>query len=184
MPIYFTECANEFVRVNFDATTFVFSCTFLNNSDDSQKSCSISYGVCGQETTETVQGQFTTDGSNTVSLDLMGLKDGIYCYNVTATNGATIQNIQGTINRKLNTCMTHAKEIHFIKQLKSTKLSLFYFYFPVIGATERDNTVAIALGVAMPILFLVVLVIFVGSLICCLKRRRYVIREVKTSTGN
>ena len=99
MPIYFTECANEFVRVNFDATTFIFSCTFLNNSDVSQKACSISYSVCGQKLTENVHGYSTTDVPNTVSLDLTGLKDGTYCYTVTATNGATIQNIQGTINR-------------------------------------------------------------------------------------
>ena len=72
----------------------------------------------------------------------------------------------------------------FIKLLKNSKLSLFYFDFSVIGASERDNTVAIALGVAIPILFLVVLVIFGGSLICCLKRRRYVIQKVKTQTGD
>ena len=59
-------------------------------------------------------------------------------------------------------------------------ISLLYY----IGATERDNTVATAFGVAIPMFFLVVLVIFSGNLICCLKRRHYVIQKVTTQTGD
>ena len=75
------------MRVDYDPVTTIFSCTFVNESDLSPKSCSIIYGQCGQER-YTDQGNVTDGSSFVITIKLnLSIIGSNYCYNVTASNG-------------------------------------------------------------------------------------------------
>ena len=78
------ECNNRFVKVEYDPSTTTISCVFKNESDLSQKSCSVEYGLCGKEANSVQNG--TTEGSPfTVTLKLNAIAtNSKYCYVVTA----------------------------------------------------------------------------------------------------
>ena len=81
-----SECTNRFVRVSYDPTATTISCTFENRLDSSIKSCSVKYGVCGQEM-YLIQGNTTTESPFMVTLKLNS--SAVYsmnCYIVTASN--------------------------------------------------------------------------------------------------
>lgn len=91
-----TGCTNEFVRVNFNSTTSIFSCIFLNKLDNSEKSCEIVFGVSEQELSTSFQGFSTTENLGRVSVDLASIEDGTYFYVVTASSNITIIKVGGT----------------------------------------------------------------------------------------
>lgn len=63
--------------------------------DESEKSCSVTYGVCGQQEVRTIQGNST---GYQVILELDDLQDTHYCYVATISISATfIINVDGRI---------------------------------------------------------------------------------------
>jgi hypothetical protein len=65
-----------------------FSCTFLNELDSSPKSCSVRYGICGQEK-YTIQGNISDESPFKISIELNSSIVGFTncCYIITASNG-------------------------------------------------------------------------------------------------
>ena len=71
-------------------------CTFLNNVEDSEKSCSLVYGDdCQHLDSERLIGQSQEGNSVTVPL-LQNTQE--YCYVVTATSGGTSVNVTGSFS--------------------------------------------------------------------------------------
>lgn len=94
----FIGCINDFVRLNFNTTTSTFSCIFLNKlNNNSETYCSIVFGICNKELTKMVEGYATTENPSSILLNLTGLLDETYCYNVIASHGATIVKVEGKI---------------------------------------------------------------------------------------
>ena len=80
------ECNNQFVKVEYDPSTTTISCVFENESDLSQKSCSVEYGMCDKATNMyVVQNSTTEDSPSTVTLKLSTIAtNSKNCYVVTA----------------------------------------------------------------------------------------------------
>ena len=99
--MYDAGCTNEVVKVNFDSSTFTFFCIFLNGSTDSMKSCSVTYGLCNQETTRsrTVQNSSMYKDPNTILIVLAGLEDGAYCYVATAIIDMRTIKVEGNLTK-------------------------------------------------------------------------------------
>ena len=95
--LYITGCTNEYVKVIYDSTTSTIFCTFLNELDTTEKSCSIKYGLCNQELVNSTQGFSTTKTPNSVSLKLTDLSDGVYCYVVSASSDNIAINVKGSV---------------------------------------------------------------------------------------
>ena len=94
---------NQYFDVTFESTVRVV-CSFPRDQPENQslrnKSCSITYGSCGQasSTTITAQNMISSD-SLTVVIDLQSQLANGYCYTVTASNGASSTvRIQGTFS--------------------------------------------------------------------------------------
>ena len=74
-----------------------FMCTFLNQSDSSPKSCSVTYGTCGKEM-YSIQGN-TRKGSPFVILNSSDIRPTESdCYIITASNGTYEIVVNGSIN--------------------------------------------------------------------------------------
>ena len=84
-----------FVRVYFNSSTSIFSCDFLNQVDDSVKSCEITV-----DQGLTLRGQTTPGNPNIVLLDLSDLEGGTYSYTVMARSNVTTIEIEGTFTIK------------------------------------------------------------------------------------
>ena len=65
------------------------------------KSCSITYGLCNQDTTRsrTVQNFSANEDPNTILIDLAGLEDGTYCYVATAVIDMTTIKMEGSLTK-------------------------------------------------------------------------------------
>lgn len=93
------ECTNQFVEVQYDSATSTISCVFLNELDTSEKSCSIRYGLCGQEQTE-MPADNTTTSSVILNLDLTSIDTSrMYCYSITARNRTYTVIVDGRISK-------------------------------------------------------------------------------------
>lgn len=98
--IIIVECTNLFVEVQYyDSATSIILCVFLNELDTSEKSCSIQYGLCGQEQTE-MAADNTTTSSVMLNLDLTNTGSNLmYCYSITARNGTYTVIVDGRIGK-------------------------------------------------------------------------------------
>ena len=86
------------MRVNYDPANTVLSCTFLNKSDSSPKSCSVIYGTCGQEI-HTIQGSGIDGSPSMITIKLnSSIINSMSCYIVTASNGTYEIVVNGSIN--------------------------------------------------------------------------------------
>lgn len=92
---YYIDQSNNFVDLNYDMNTKRVICTFVNKEDASKKSCSIVYGVCGQQEIRTLQENST---SNQIPLQLDNLEEATYCYVATISNSTFAINVNGTID--------------------------------------------------------------------------------------
>ena len=75
------------------------SCVFQNQSDTSEKSCCITYGLCDQERLRNA----LADCNNyySLELDLSGTSRQRYCYIVTASNDTYTVKVEGTFTTGL-----------------------------------------------------------------------------------
>lgn len=74
-------------------TTSTIVCLFLNQTDTSIKSCTISYGQCGEVPAYTSWKNSTVESPNLIALAVdYGSLD---CYEVTARSGTTIVIVEG-----------------------------------------------------------------------------------------
>ena len=88
--------------MNYDSSTSTILCTFLNELDTTEKSCSIRYGLCNQELVNSAQAFSTTETPNSVSLKLTDLSDGAYCYVVTASSDNTTIKVKGNLSKGIH----------------------------------------------------------------------------------
>ena len=96
---YVTEEINKFVDVSFDTTARRFICTFTNNQDLSEKSCSIIlYRDCREQDVLTTQVN-STNSQIVLVVGSLQSDSSVYCYVVTASNDTIIVNINGTIGQ-------------------------------------------------------------------------------------
>ena len=86
------ECTNQFVEVQYNSATSIITCTFLNQSDTSLKSCIIRYGSCDQQQRKTVQGN---SSSSKITLSLESQNS--FRYTAIARNGTFAVAVQGSI---------------------------------------------------------------------------------------
>ena len=94
-----TGCMNQFVDVQYNSADSTISCTFINQMNTSIKSCNVTYGICGQNLKQTVQGSTSLMFPNTVVLKLM--YNSSFCYAVTATNNSFTVVVEGSAQSKL-----------------------------------------------------------------------------------
>ena len=96
--IYITSLddINRFLAVKFDSSGSTITCIFLNQQDNSEKSCSIAYGLCGENPHLSSQG-VPTSTSNSIILQLQfeNKTEFDYCYLVTASNGTFSVIVEG-----------------------------------------------------------------------------------------
>ena len=77
-------CNNEFVHVEYDSDTSTITCTFLDKTDTSIKSCSLRQ--CDQMPASVPQQNSTVEAPNSISLNVAtGDSD---CYLVTASSNS------------------------------------------------------------------------------------------------
>ena len=96
----FIECINRFVDVQYNSVDSTISCTFLNQMDTSIKSCSITYGPCGQNRTQRVEERSSLALPNNVTLMITLHASGSYCYTVTASNDNFTIAVEGQLQSK------------------------------------------------------------------------------------
>ena len=90
------------MRVSYDPTATTISCVYENQLDSSPKSCSIKYGVCGQEMS-TTQGTTTVESPFMVILRLNSSTiNPMNCYVVTASNETFTLMVKGTFVTQSN----------------------------------------------------------------------------------
>ena len=92
--------SENFVRVtsNIENTIrLTVTCEFTNQLKSSNKSCNITYGLCGQQLSEMAQGVSSSEEPNIVRV-VLDLSDAatIYCFSVTASNDTFTASIDGT----------------------------------------------------------------------------------------
>ena len=140
--------SNNFVNLNYDMNTKRIICTFINMEDASKKSCSIVYGVCGQQEIRTLQENST---SNQISLELDNLEEATYCYVATISNSTFTVNVNGTIdlgkyfNIIIDNIMSFIVSYLFLNQL-------------LLGdSTPQANTGAIVGGVIGGLCFIILI---------------------------
>ena len=70
-----------------NTTRLTVTCEFTDPLDSSNKSCDITYSLCGQQSTRTEEGVFNPGNPNIarVVVDFSGPAD-MYCFNVMASN--------------------------------------------------------------------------------------------------
>ena len=75
----------------------MITCEFTNQLDSSNKSCNVSYGLCGQQLTNTAQGSSSPEEPNIVRVEL-DLSDSaaMYCYIVTASSDTFTAVVDGS----------------------------------------------------------------------------------------
>ena len=81
-------CTNQFVQVEYDRTVSTITCTFLDETDTSVKSCNVTYGRSGQELVQPGQlGNYSTmETPNIVYIKLPVDAASLECYYVTASS--------------------------------------------------------------------------------------------------
>ena len=87
--------------VKYDSVANLVSCSFLNQLQSvtaTNKSCSIIYGPCDQELTESIDFIFSTT-SNTAHRQLNLNSSTDYCYRAFATNGSFTAVVEGKIGK-------------------------------------------------------------------------------------
>ena len=90
------------MKVKYDSSTTTISCTFENQLDSSIKSCSVKYGVCGQEMYNT-QGNTTTESPFIVTLKLnLSVSNRVHCFIITANNDTHGILVEGRIDVPAN----------------------------------------------------------------------------------
>ena len=94
-----TGCTNQFVEVQYSSADSTISCIFLNQMDTSIKSCNVTYGICGQNLKQTVQGSTSLMFPNTVVLKVT--QSSSFYYAVTATNDSFTVVVEGSVQSKL-----------------------------------------------------------------------------------
>lgn len=98
----FIECTNNFIQVIYKETTSisepVISCVYLKQSDASNKTCCIGYGICDQETFEYTQQECNEDFPYNIQLDVSGHSRQTYCYTVTASNDTYTVKVKGNFS--------------------------------------------------------------------------------------
>ena len=87
---------DTFVDVNYDADTRRVICAFRDMEDESKKSCTITYSICGHEDVRIVHGNST---GYQIILELDDLQDVFYCYVATISNSTFTVNIDGRIEQ-------------------------------------------------------------------------------------
>lgn len=87
---------NNFVDVNYDINRGSVICTFSDMNDESEKSCSITYGVCRQQEVKTIHGNST---GYQITLELDDLQNANYCYVATINNSTFTVNVNGRIEQ-------------------------------------------------------------------------------------
>ena len=97
--IHFTECTNSFVQVEYEETSSVstISCTFVNVSDTSEKTCCVSHRLCDQNQPDNTPGPVCSiDSPYSIQLEVSRHLTQTYCYTVTASNDTYTINVEGT----------------------------------------------------------------------------------------
>ena len=81
-------CINRFVEVEYDRMTSSITCRFLDETDTSIKSCSVTYGQCSQVPGQVGQlgNSSTMETPNVVYIKIPVSGDDLKCYNVTASS--------------------------------------------------------------------------------------------------
>ena len=96
MALY-TDGTNKFVNITIDDVANNIYCTFLNQQDNSSKSCNVSYAPCGDQLRQTVVGYSNIERPNFVEIQLKSPESNTYCYVVAASNDSFKVFIEGRI---------------------------------------------------------------------------------------
>ena len=88
---------NNFVKVQYTEATYesAISCTFLNQSDTSEKTCCATHGRCDESGPESIQ-ECKADSPYNIPLEISDRSIQRYCYTVTASNGSHTVKVEGT----------------------------------------------------------------------------------------
>ena len=90
------------MKVEYHPSNTTISCTFENELDSSQKSCSVEYGICDQAM-NSAQNSTTDDSPSTVTIKLnITAMNSNTCYVVTATNGTFTVMVNGSFETPTN----------------------------------------------------------------------------------
>lgn len=79
--IFVTDCTNQFVMVKYNSEFSIITCTFVNQFDNSEKSCAVMNGQCNNQTKMTLASKI----SNTSTITLEFKQGGTFC--IAASNG-------------------------------------------------------------------------------------------------
>ena len=103
-------CTNQFVQVNFTSPAIV--CTFLNATDTSVKSCTVTYGSCDQELdNRRISENSTVDRPNDIEIRLDPSIADLDCfmYVVRASNVTYTIIVEGTRSTQSGELSMHSK---------------------------------------------------------------------------
>ena len=92
--LFVIGCSNQFVRVVYNSDTSTLLCIFLNELDNSTKSCSVTYGQCNTELKQSTH--IENINGATLTLTLQELVPPI-CFIVTASNSTVTVFVKGSI---------------------------------------------------------------------------------------
>ena len=98
----FAECTNNFVQVVYNETNTesTISCVFKNQSDVSEKSCCITYGLCDQKMSQnSLECRIESDVSDSVSSGQM------YCYTAIASNETYSVKVKGSFTAGIDSSL-------------------------------------------------------------------------------
>ena len=97
--IIITGCTNEFITVDIDSTTSTLTCLFQNKQNTVEKTCSVEYSLCNQDTVFTSEGNSTVEFPDRVVLKI-NLPSGsdCYMYTVHANDSTNTVMVEGSVD--------------------------------------------------------------------------------------
>jgi hypothetical protein len=131
-----------------DSTGSSISCVFLNQSDTSEKICCVTYGPCDQKELGSDQ-TCNRDSPYNIQLEVDDRSSQTYCYIVTASSDTYTVKVEGTLNI-IGIVISNNHNFILIHDYNQHSLT---------GDNRRgnSNTAAITAGVAVPVVFILVL---------------------------
>lgn len=141
--------------MQYNSATSTITCTFLNQSDTSLKSCSIRYGSCDQQQRKTVQ---ENSSSSKITLSLKSQNS--FCYTAIARNSTFAVAVQGSI---VGMYMYVYNKIIIIEKICMSVVG---------GAVSAGVVAAIVVVLVVVLLILLTISILIICLVCFSRRRR------------
>ena len=176
-----TECMNDFVKVMYEETTSesTISCVFLNQSDNSEKSCCITYGLCesltSQERPENAQTDCSKDSLYNIELELSGSSSQTYCYIVIASNVTHIVKVEGNFTTGINISMYIQNLYLPLYDIKVSVIIISRYHStssPGIHIRGQISTAALASAIIIPCICIILLIILMGIVVITVIKRR------------